>query len=547
MRPHDKGTKVVAMRTVLHKGELLVCFFLVCYFLYILTTEGVRFCQELVRYKIPVPGLQQGWLGPYVDVSDHQWREFRASMPLLSAVMAGLVVSSRAVQAVAPQQRANFYVLFALIFLGVLHGACLLYVLVLACIGYYLAKVTVELPHGLLLVWTWHCTTFLAIRVYEGMPFATFGSTLAALDQHRGMLRWHIHYNLLLLRMISFACDYRWQHHKQPGRLKQLDSDTSPTSDQDLRTRTELWQNPKSYSLLNYLAYTLYPPLYIAGPTSTFNAFVSQLEAPSSALTGIAIARYLARAAGCWFCMEVITHNLWFMAVARNKLWVPLVAAKGHALSPPEMCLVPWWIMIIFWLKFTVIWRFFRFWALADGMDVPENMLRCICNNYDILGFWKNWHASYNQWLVRYMYIPMGGAKWRLMNVWVIFTFVAMWHDLEIKLLGWAWLMALFIAPEVLVKWIGSQPWCIPDKQGRAFRYAAGAAAAVNILFLIAANMVGFVLGLDGIKPFLQQVLGKPQFLPIVLLACFCGAQLMLALRDYETYRDEVQLVRSKT
>ncbi len=35
-------------------------------------------------------------------------------------------------------------------------------------------------------------------------------------------------------------------------------------------------------------------------------------------------------------------------------------------------------------LQFLVVWRFFRMWALADGMQVPENMLRCICNNYDI-------------------------------------------------------------------------------------------------------------------------------------------------------------------
>jgi len=94
----------------------------------------------------------------------------------------------------------------------------------------------------------------------------------------------------------------------------------------------------------------------------------------------------------------------------------------------------------------------------------------------------------------RYLYIPLG-ASWRLLNVWVIFTFVALWHDLEIKLLGWAWLMALFISPEMLVKWVGSQPWCIPNKQGRMFRYAACAAAALNMLLLIAANMVGFVFG----------------------------------------------------
>ena len=40
--------------------------------------------------------------------------------------------------------------------------------------------------------------------------------------------------------------------------------------------------------------------------------------------------------------------------------------------------------VIGFDLQFLVIWRFFRMWALVDGIQVPENMLRCICNNYDI-------------------------------------------------------------------------------------------------------------------------------------------------------------------
>ena len=36
------------------------------------------------------------------------------------------------------------------------------------------------------------------------------------------------------------------------------------------------------------------------------------------------------------------------------------------------------------WLKFTVIWRFFRLAALAAGIDAPENIRRCFANNYDI-------------------------------------------------------------------------------------------------------------------------------------------------------------------
>ncbi len=65
-------------------------------------------------------------------------------------------------------------------------------------------------------------------------------------------------------------------------------------------------------------------------------------------------------------------------------------------------------------------------------------------------GFWRNWHASFNLWLVRYLYVPLGGGAWRAANVWPIFTFVALWHDLEWRLLAWAWLSSLLFAPELV-------------------------------------------------------------------------------------------------
>ena len=81
----------------------------------------------------------------------------------------------------------------------------------------------------------------------------------------------------------------------------------------------------------------------------------------------------------------------------------------------------------------------------------------CICHHaiakqgcLELQGFWKNWHASYNLWLVRYMYVPLGGSQRRAANAWLVFTFVALWHDLEWRLLGWAWLMSLLFAPELV-------------------------------------------------------------------------------------------------
>jgi len=79
-------------------------------------------------------------------------------------------------------------------------------------------------------------------------------------------------------------------------------------------------------------------------------------------------------------------------------------------------------------------------------------MVRCVANNYSTLGFWRSWHRSYNLWVVRYIYIPLGGARNVILSTLMVFTFVALWHDLSFKLLAWGWLVSLFILPEILAR-----------------------------------------------------------------------------------------------
>ena len=54
------------------------------------------------------------------------------------------------------------------------------------------------------------------------------------------------------------------------------------------------------------------------------------------------------------------------------------------------------------------IWRTFRSLALIDGIETYENMEKCICGNITTEAFWRHWHKSFNQWLIRYLYIPLG-------------------------------------------------------------------------------------------------------------------------------------------
>ena len=126
------------------------------------------------------------------------------------------------------------------------------------------------------------------------------------------------------------------------------------------QARAELPLPAGSYNLPSFLAYALYPPLYIAGPILTFNAFASQIAAPSALLNLRSTAAYLARGLGCWACLEAMTHTLWFYSVSRYRLWEDLVRAEGRPLGPLDMVLSPWWMIMLVWCKFLVIWRFFR-------------------------------------------------------------------------------------------------------------------------------------------------------------------------------------------
>ena len=96
-------------------------------------------------------------------------------------------------------------------------------------------------------------------------------------------------------------------------------------------------------------------------------------------------------------------------------------------------------------------------------------MVRCMANNYSTFGFWRSWHRSYNLWVIRcviilcfslklfhspfflfsYIYIPLGGSKNVILNTVLVFSFVALWHDLTFRLLAWGWLISLFVIPEL--------------------------------------------------------------------------------------------------
>ena len=93
------------------------------------------------------------------------------------------------------------------------------------------------------------------------------------------------------------------------------------------------------------------------------------------------------------------------------------------------------------------------------------------------------------------------------MNMLTVFTFVALWHDIQLRLLVWGWLITIFVLPEVLASFFfPKKKW---QNHKELYRVICGIGAVGNILMMMAANLVGFAVGLDGLKGLVQGIVGS--------------------------------------
>ncbi|OCH89613.1 MBOAT-domain-containing protein [Obba rivulosa] len=479
------------------------------------------------NYTLYKRRLSPGWLfGRQVDNSDMQYRNFRNNIPTLGALVFAFLGFKTTWLHFAQMTtyslyaaRLHFLLLFSFCLMLGLHGASVIKIFVILSVNYAIAKSCQGSRLGPLLTWVFNAAVLFANETYDGYVFASIHPSLAALDSIEGIYpRWHVGFNITTLRLISFNMDYFWACRR-----------TGPVNTESVMTEKQRANTPhplSTYNYQHYIAYALYPPLYIAGPIITFNDFMWQLQRPLS-ISSRSILGYCVRFLVCLLTMELVLHFMYVVAIKDTKAWSGDTAA--------ELSMIGFWNLIVVWMKLLIPWRFFRLWALADGIDPPENMVRCMANNYSTLGFWRSWHRSYNLWIVRYIYIPLGGTQNALFTTVLVFTFVALWHDLSFRLLAWGWLVSFFILPE-----IAANHFLPPSKYGEYwwYRHVCAVGAAFNILMMMAANLVGFVIGTDGISYMLQQLLRTSKglwFLAAAYACLFIAAQVMFEYREEET------------
>lgn len=508
------------------------------------------------NYNIYKGLLSDGWIfGRKVDNSDLQYRFFRDNFVMLLAFV-GIHKLLRIGSRYLKIERLDFDLGFGLIFFFVLHGFNCIRILFLLFIAFAITRIFKKRPLlAQILVWVYGISTLFLNDNYRQIKFGQIISQLAFMDSYRGLIaRWDVFYNFTLLRILSFNIDYLKRFtiiEKSNNEIPLTQVETplkAKTSEEDLSYPSEGKQNeipvPASshlterqrldaplpltdYSFKNYLAYILYTPLYIVGPIITFNDFIYQSRHTLPSITLKRNLVYGLRLIFCFLVMEFILHYIYVVAVSKAKAW--------HGDSPFQISMIGFFNLNIIWMKLLIPWRLFRFWALCDNIDPPENMIRCMDNNFSTMQFWRAWHRSYNKWVIRYIYVPLGGSNYRILGSLAVFSFVAIWHDIELRLLIWGWVVVLFLLPEMIATKVIK-----PYKNKWWYRHACALGAVSNIWMMMLANLFGFCLGKDGMVKLLKDMLTTFDgivFFVTSTICLFIAAQVMFELREAEKRR----------
>jgi alginate O-acetyltransferase complex protein AlgI len=181
-----------------------------------------------------------------------------------------------------------------------------------------------------------------------------------------------------------------------------------------------------------YLAFIFFFPTMVAGPVKRFQDFVPCLRNPSKDWQldfNRGVTRILA-------------------GLVKKFAIADLLTSMTDHLNYTDIALAERWVLPI-WL-FAYGWKiYFDFSAYSDiaigsgrlfGIRIPENFDWPYFRS-NITEFWRHWHISLYQWLVDYVFIPLGGSRGSrgalYRNILIVMLVSGIWHGAGVNFVVW--------------------------------------------------------------------------------------------------------------
>ncbi|CAM2111139.1 unnamed protein product [Caretta caretta] len=271
------------------------------------------------------------------------------------------------------------------------------------------------------------------------------------------------------------------------------------------------------YSFFWMLAYMFYYPVFHNGPIMTFNEFTKQMKRPEacSLKSNLCILLLgIIRIFFWWWLAELMIHLMYIHAIYSSSSHLEAVSYWTLAgtlqarISPPVQCFFRCCCcqhkgglalaqVLFFYVKYLVLFGIPALIIRMDGLKPPA-LPCCVSTMHSFTGMWRSFDVGLHHFLIRYIYIPMGGSHGSvfgmLFSTAITFSFVSYWHGGHNYLWFWAALNWLGIIAENGVKRLLSVSF-VRDLIDRFFspricRRLHAALAAVSTSMLILSNLV---------------------------------------------------------
>ena len=456
---------------------------------------------------------EEGYFGfrrDKIDITDDAWAGFRDFLPLLIGLMC-LQIGGKWGAAKVGLGNVTWTALFGVLVWLVTCGYSIAYVWGWIAVSYCIGWAPLSANVKIAAVWAFNLLALYWMESDEArhLPLV-LDSALESLLYPLGITRdgfygWQNVSYFVSLRSISYVCDMV----EIQGRDKERIQGTKSLKAKVLFSRPQEWEMLPPATIcgpLSCVAFFLYPPLYLAGPIMPYTNFVADLHRrkPSKHRAKRPdLTFYAASFALLYVVFEVLQHISWPSVV----VGYATETSGGSSLRPPGglgffHCIS--WVMLTFtWCKFSLIWRFFRMWAMVDGVYPHEEVTRCMSNNFEIKGFWRSFHATYNKWLVRYIYVPLGGRSSMILGVIVVFAFVVFTHDKRLTHLDqYPYWCGIFVTSYLIEATLAGAVSLLKGSiVGHMLKCAVGS-LTIQILFLGNMLTYGFKSGSAGLRFF---------------------------------------------
>uniref|UniRef100_F7H863 Hedgehog acyltransferase n=1 Tax=Callithrix jacchus TaxID=9483 RepID=F7H863_CALJA len=191
-----------------------------------------------------------------------------------------------------------------------------------------------------------------------------------------------------------------------------------------------------------------------------------------------------------WWLAELMAHLMYMHAIYSS---IPLLGTVscwtlgGLALAQ----------VLFFYVKYLVLFGVPALLMRLDGLTPPA-LPRCVSTMFSFTGMWRYFDVGLHNFLIRYVYIPVGGSQHGLLGTLfstaMTFAFVSYWHGGYDYLWCWAALNWLGVTVENGVRRLVETP-CIQDSLARYLSAQArhrfhAAFASCSTSMLILSNLV---------------------------------------------------------